>query len=385
MRSSFDKNAKIKKYKYAFLVSFLRKVMLGKRVMMVGFTELFILLFVLSIIGFGVIGGGGESTEDSWMIAVLALGYFPAANIIVNRRLADCSANAFIIAALPAAVIAFVEFIISCISGAPAASSSFMSTPAQLAAFLLCAGSLCIYYISVSKGVRCGVYSGLLFAIIAGLFATWCAPVLIILPLSAVLYLVLRHTSAPRELLLIICAIPLLVFCLPADVLYNVSSFFRMQTPLGEMRGRLIESVRLFLDNAIMGLGADAAVSESGEVNYFNLLLGIGCRFGAFAVAALLLLVLFKLRRNSVYSRFLKHSSLNTLSGFTLIAVFSMIMLGWFYDIAEGVELYFVVFVILGMNTSSLRVAKKEYDDMQGYFGDNIGIDSSVADITLKK
>ena len=367
------------------LVSFFRKVMLGKRVMMVGLTDLFVVLFVASIIGFGVIGGGGESTRESWMIAILALGYFPAANIIVNRRLADCSANAFIIAALPASLHAFVKFLISCIGGTPAPSGSVMSEPHQLAAFLLAAAALCIYYIAVGRGTTKAIYLGILSVLFAGLFATWCAPVLIVLPLSLISFVFIRRTKLPREILIILCALPLLIFFLPSDVLYSVSSFFKMDIPLGEMRGRLISSFGVFLDNVVMGLGADAAVVGDGEIRYFNMLLGIGCRFGVFAFASLIMLILFKLRRVSVYSRYLEYSSLEALSGFTLIAVFSIFALGLFFDVTAEVELYLVIFVILGMNTASLRVSKKEYDDMLGYFGDNKGIDSSVADITLKK
>ena len=367
------------------LISFLRKVMLGKRVMMVGLTDLFVVLFVLSIIGFGVIGGGGESTYDSWVIAILALGYFPAANIIVNRRLADCCANAFIIAALPASLVAFIKFIISCISGAAAPSASVMEETYQLAAFLLVAAALCIYYIAVGRAVTKAVYSVILVILFAGVFATWCAPVLIVLPLSAIAFLLVRRTKLPCELLVIICALPLLIFFLPSDVLYTVSTFFKMDVPLGEMKGRLISSFGLFTENVIMGLGADAAARGDGETNYFNLLLGIGCRFGVFALVALVLLLLFKLRRVSVYSRYLQYSSLEALSSFTLLAVFSVFTLGLFYDVTAASELYFVIFVILGMNTASLRVSKKEYDDMLGYFGDNRGSYSSVADITLKR
>ena len=367
------------------LISFFRKVMFGKRVMMVGFTDIFVMLFVLSVIGFGVIGGGGESTRDSWVIAVLALGYFPAANIIVNRRLADCSANAFIIAALPASLIATVKFVISCIGGTPTPMASVMDEPYQLAAFLLAAASLCIYYIAVGRATTKTVYSVILLVLFAGLFATWCAPVLIVLPLSAIAFLLVRRTSLPREILVIVCALPLLIFLLPSDVLFAISSFFKMEIPLGEMRGRLIESFKLFTENMVMGLGADAANEGGGVAHYFNLLLGIGCRFGVFSLVALVLLLLFKLRRVSVYSRYLRYSSLEALSGFTLIAVFSVFILGLFYDVTSSVELYLVIFVILGMNTASLRVSKKEYDDMLGYFGDNKSSDSSVADITLKR
>lgn len=367
------------------LISFFRKVMLGKRVMMVGLTDLFVVLFVIAIIGFGVIGGGGESTRDSWIIAIFSLGYFPAANIIVNRRLADCSANAFVISALPVAVIAFVEFIVSCVSGAPSPSSSVLAEPYQLAAFLLAAAALCIYYIAVGRRATKIVYSVILALLFAGLFATWCAPVLIVLVLSAVSFLLVRCTRVPSEVLVAVCALPLLIFFLPSDFLHAVSTFFKMDIPLGEMKGRLISSFGIFTENVIMGLGADAAVGSGGETNYFNLLLGIGCRFGIFSVVALILLFLFKLRRVSVYSRYLEYSSLSALSGFTIIAVFSMFTLGLFYDVTAEIELYLVIFIILGMNTASLRVSKKEYEDMLGYFGDNKSSNSSVANITVKK
>ncbi len=367
------------------LASFFRKVMLGKRVLLIDLTDAFVLFFVAVIIGFGVIGGGAESTEKSLYIAILSLGYIPAANIIVNRRLADCAANAFIISAIPTSVYSVVTYIMALVGGSHSPSSAFMQTPAALATFLLVASAMCIFYIKGHKGVSRAVYVTILLLLALALFATECAPVLIVVALCGASYFIITRTALPKELLLLLCALPLIVFAFPANALHSISEFFNMQIPLGEMRGRFAEALGLFRDNAVMGLGADAEIGEGGEEYLFNALIGIGCRFGVFAVIAFLSLILFKLRRASLYSTYLGASSLRSLSNMTVLAVFAMLAIGWFYDIAASEEMYLALFVILGMNTAALRVSKKEHDDRLDYYGDNRGIYSSDADITIKK
>lgn len=366
------------------LVSFFRKVMLGKRVWLIDLTDLFVFFLVAVIVGFGIIGGGDESTKDSWFVVIMLLSYVPAANIIVNRRLADCAANAFIISAVPTSIYSIVTYTIELVGGNPAPSSSFMSTPASFAAFLLAAAAMCIFYIKGHRGVVRAVYAVILVLIGLALFTTWCAPVLIILPLGVVTYFVLTRTRLPKEVTLVLCAVPLLVFLLPADTLYIVSDFFNMPITLGEMRGRFVEALRLFKDNIITGVGADAAEGAGGVEHLFNTLIGLGCRFGIFAVIAFVALLLFKLRRVSLYSPYLTASSLRSLSNMTVLALFMILTLGWFYDVALNAEMYLVLFIILGMNTSALRVSKKEHDDMLEYYGDNSGMNYSNADITIR-
>lgn len=367
------------------LVSFFRKVMIGKRVVLLDLTDVFVLFFVAVIIGFGIIGGGTESTEASWYTVLLTLGYIPAANIIVNRRLADCAANAFIIAAVPTSVYAVVTYIIGLASGNPTPSAAFMGAPSSLALFLLIAAAMCIFYIKGHRGIVRAVYAVMLVLIALALYATQCVPVLIVLPLSAVSYFIITRTRLPKEVILLLCAAPLIVFALPADALYAVSEFLGMEIPLGEMRGRFGESLMLFRDNIAVGLGSDAEVGANGEGYLFNTPLGIGCRFGIFALIAFTLLILFKLRRISMYSKYFATSSLRSLSNMTVLAIFTVLTLGWFYDAFANTEMYLVLFIILGMNTSALRVSKKEHDDMLYYYGDNRRMDSSDADITIKK
>ena len=69
-----------------------------------------------------------------------------------------------------------------------------------------------------------------------------------------------------------------------------------------------------------------------------------------------------------------------------LIAVMmALLMLGWFADVSRDMSVYALFFLVFGMSTASLRISKNEYEDRQRYFGDNRRVDSSDADITLKK
>lgn len=361
------------------LISFFRKVAVGKRVYVFGISDVMILFLVAVIIGFGVIGGGRESTVDSWLTAALTLAYIPAANMVVNRRLADCAVNAIIASAAPASVYSVTCYVINLARGERAPSSAFMSTPAAFAAFLLAALVLSLMCAKELKGGKRALYLLNTLLCILALVTTEYAPVLISLVVLIPAYIIVVHTELVKELLIIVYAIPVVFFLLPADALYAISSAFDMPLTLGEMRAGFIASLSLFGENVFTGVGAD------GAPTVMNTVIGFACRFGVFAIIVLFLIVVLRLRQVSVYSRYLKSSALEGLSDMTLLSMFALLAVGWFYDIGADFEMHLLFFVIFGLSTASLRVSKKEYDDSLGYFGDNISVESSAADITIRK
>lgn len=366
------------------LVSFFRKVLLGKRVYVFGISDVLIFIFVAIIIGFGVIGGGSESTLGAWIMAAATLGYIPTANMIVNRRLADCTVNAVIVSAVPASLYSVVTYIIGLANGEMNPTGAFMQSPESFAAFLAVATVMTLFLAREFTGIKRVPYvlSAVLFAL--ALFATQCAPVLLLLPLGVIAYLLITMTRLPGELLLVLYLVPLAVFFLPGSVLYTVSDTLDMPLTLGEMRAQFASALDIFASNVFVGVGADGTANAS-TAPVFNTMLAFACKFGVFAFVAVALIVILRLRQVSVYSRYLNSSSLRSLSDMTLLSIFVLLVFGWFYDVTASPDIYLLFFSVFGMSTASLRVSKREYDDSLGYFGDNIGADSSDADITIKR
>lgn len=366
------------------ILSFFRKVMLGKRVFIFGISDVLLLLLATVVVAFGVIGGGSASTEASLLIALFTLGYIPTANMIVNRRLADCASNAVVISAIPSAVYSVVNYLIHLANGELIHSSAFMSTPDALAAHLLVAVAFSAFLFKAARGGARLFYSGAISLFLIALFTTTTAPVLIVLLVSIPAFLLVTRTRLPRELLIILYLVPLAVFFLPTAALYTLSDTLDMSVTLSEMRAGFFDSLRLFLDNLVMGVGADMVSSDGVSVFAAGTMLGFALRFGVLAVVILLLILALRLAQASLYSRYINASSLRYLSAMTLISMFMLLTLGWFADLTYSPEVYLFFFLVFGLSTAALRVSRSEYELSLGYFGDNIDVDSSDADITIR-
>ena len=94
------------------LLSFARKVLVGKRVYSFEIYDALLAIFVIAVIVTGVILGGSESTEKALLILIFALGYIPATNIAVNRRLCDCVAGAVVASSLPISMYSTVKCVV---------------------------------------------------------------------------------------------------------------------------------------------------------------------------------------------------------------------------------------------------------------------------------
>lgn len=365
------------------LVSFLRKVFLGKRTYFLGISDIFLFTFALVIIITGAIGGGSTSTLNSWMLIALTFAYIPAANIIVNRRLADRAVTAIIFSALPTSAFAISDYIVNLVKGERTPSHSTMSSPEALAAFLSVTLIMLVFSVrDMKNSVKRGVYIAFSILCILAIATTECIPVLFLLLLAAPSYGIVMQRRLPKELLLIFGAIPCVVFFLPDSVLNAVSAPFGMTPGFSELRRHLSEALDIFVENMAIGIGAQGFDAEAALPT--NLLLGLGCRFGIIALAIFAALVLIRLRQISVYSRFLRHSQLMPLSAMTALATFAFMVLGWFFDLFGDMSLYCLFFVLFGMNTAALRTSKREYDDRHDYYGDQRALDVSNIDVILR-
>lgn len=367
------------------LLSFARKVFLGKRVYVFGISDVFALLLALVIIATGVIGGGESSTANALILTALTLTYIPAANIIVNRRLADCAINSVIISVVPIAVIAIIRYIVSWIGGQRTAQSSLASSPSALSVWLVVAFVFAFYAIRHLKSyIGRGIYIFFLVLFALAIFTTECAPVLILLVPSVIAYFIIANYNLPKELLIFPFALPPVIFLLPRSALHSISEFFNLSITLGEMCAQLGTAAELLADNLFVGIGANG-FSPDQNYPYFNTPLGIGIRFGVVAMAILAILFLLRMRQISAYSPYLKISTVRSFSTATLVALFALVSVGWFYDVFVDMSIYCLFFAIFGMNTSSLRIAKEEHDGRLELYDDKRSMESSALDITLLK
>ena len=366
------------------MCSFFAKVMLGKRYYSVDVSDICLIVFATVIVVFGVIGGGHESTKISLVLVALSLGYIPASNIIVNRRLADCAIEAIVFSSLPISVIAIAQYITGLCLGQRIPSSSLMRSPYVLATYLCVAISLVAFsIIGVRGAAKRGIYIAFLPVLSAALFATECLPVLIILPILVAARAIVRSRRVHKESLIALAAVPSLLFLLPNGALVAISSISPMSTTLVELRAGFLSALESFGSNIIIGDGA-ADLSGDYSGGLLNTVLGLGCRFGIFAVIVLFVVCIIRLRQDTAYSTFLKSSQLSVFSNMTTVAMFAMAACGWFCDVFADLGLYCLFFALFGLNTAALRISRSEHEEREWYFKDQNDVDSSTTDIFLR-
>ena len=363
------------------LISFFRKVRLGKRVYVFGISDVLIFLFALIIFIFGIVGKGEIAANKNLIYFVFSLAYIPTSNRIVNRRLADCAVEAVLASATPVAAYSLIVHILR-LMGVSTVSYDAIGSGVAVASLLLVATAFALFYIPHKKGAKKAVTITELILYLLSLLTSSIVPVLIVLPIFFVAFAIVFRLRSSKIWVILLFLLPGVVFLLPADMLYSISSFFSMELTLPEMRQQLVYSIEIFFKNAFLGVDYTA----DSTLMFVNTPIVIGLRFGIFAVVIIALILLLRLRQFSLYDGYLRSSSsLLRLSNMTFLAMMALLMLGWFADVSMDMSVYALFFLVFGMSTASLRISKNEYEDRQRYFGDNRRVDSSDADITLKK
>ena len=152
-------------------------------------------------------------------------------------------------------------------------------------------------------------------------------------------------------------------------------------------------SLSLLADNLLLGIGLGADTfyqafmpyAEEGVVapHSHNLLLQIGCEAGIFPLIIFILLFLSRMRHLSAYSHYIRHGSTRSITVFSTLALFALLIFGLTDYIWFAPPMYYLFFFLFGTGSASLRIAKEEADSQRSYRGDANRADFSAIDINL--
>ncbi len=372
------------------LLSFALKVAIGKRVYNFDIYDALILLMILFIFVVGIAGYGDNALENSLLKIVLLLGYFPAANLITNRRLADCAINAVIISAVPITVLAIVEFFVKNDRiGIENEISAFFESSAVLAAFLLVSAILTLSFfvqkkLKTKKLFYLTVFVAEMFAL--GLImqpAAWLAIVL-----AAAGYFVLSARKIPKEALIWLFLLPHLLLLIPTNILDKVSEFLGTSPSFSEKIASYKMALGVFWDNFWLGVGIGAdsySAASGGAPAIFNNMLGMATELGIVVLTLFLLMVMLRLRHISYYRTYVLASHLRVADGSTALVLLTLLIFGIDAYIFADATVFYLFWAMFGICTATLRTAKKEHDERLSYYGDSRSSESSVIDIQIQK
>lgn len=380
------------------LISYMRKVALGKRVYYFEQYDagLFVMLFCILISG--IFLKGVESFVSSIVMILLGMGYVLSSSLVTNRRLADCLINAVIISSIPVSIIAISEAVIEIMNDGISSFEGVTATfdkPYTLAIFLIVALSFSVYFVDVRRSYAAKVlYSVTTLINFVALFFTlsfWAFGALII---GAIAFLVqkMRYGAGLTLLVLSIFAYGLLFA--PNEYLELIASY-EIVDALGLSNSiyRWQSAMSMLKDNLLLGvgIGADSFIAEITNYvesvdyrNSGNFLLEIACEAGVISLAAFVLIYLIRVRHRGIYQPYIKNSRVSKISSYTTVITVMLMVYGAFNYIWADMTMYYMFWCVFGLGSAALRVAKSEFDERVAYFSDGSAEDSSSIDISIR-
>jgi hypothetical protein len=304
--------------------------------------------------------------------------------------------NALVISSFPAACVSVYGFVIAALKSGIGiivdadVSSTFPGVQAY-AVFLVVATITSGTLAKQSSGALRLLYSVLLVLNIAALVFTGETLALLAVAI-ALLFFVFKRGRLAAPVILILFLLPYAILLLPEDIAALVFKYVGDGTPYGEMLQRWRASLDILENDLWIGIGMGsesfaARISEyyiEGHTSSSNIFLELGIEAGVFALAALFLSLAVRLRHRAHYARYIRSSQVSTLSPALGASFFGLVFYGSLNYIWADMPSFYLFWLVFGMGSASLRIAKKESDDRILYYEDARRSDYSAIDVEIK-
>ena len=380
------------------MISYARKVALGKRVYFFEQYDLFLVVMLVCVLISGIFVKGVESFVSSVVMILLGMGYVMSSSLVTNRRLADGLMNAVVISSIPVSVIAIIESVIyvynNGLVGFSGASATF-DKPYTLAIFLLVSAAFSVYFVNVKRRKSAKIVYLLVFLVtFVALFFTMSIWAFIAAWFGIIAYGILKLRRGWRILLSVITVFPYGILFIPERYMSVITespylTIFGFSTSVSTWQA----SLSMLRDNLLLGvgIGSDCFTQEiigytNGVIphNSSNFLLEIACEAGVISLCAFLVILAIRLKHRAVYRPYIRTSQVNALSEITTVTVVVLMIYGLFNYIWADMTMYYLFWCAFGLGSASLRISKQEFDDRVAYFSDGSAEDSSSIDITIR-
>ena len=364
------------------VISFARKVLIGKRVYSFEIYDLVLIFFILTVLITSVFLGGSAPTESALLITVFIIGYIPASNMAVNRRIFDCISGAVTASAIPVSIYSVIDYSIRSAFFERRAAAAFFNSAETFAAYLFAVILLSVYLAYNRRRHATKYYYGLTAVLsFAALICTESFLIPIALAVAVAAVVILASKKAPKWTLLFLLFGPLLVFLLPSRALGWLSDKLSVSPSLGVRRRSIIDSLGFFGRNIFLGAGGGDSYDAS--LFGYNAYLGIACRFGILAVIAFIILLIVRMCHLGVFKKYYSSSAVAFLVDASSIALLLMLVMGSARDIFSQIEMVYYFIAIYGTGSAALRLSRKEREENLSYYKDLGRSDSADIDVFL--
>ena len=380
------------------LISYARKVVLGKRVYYFEQYDVGLFTMLFCILISGIFVKGMDSFVSSIVMIMLGMGYILASSLVTNRRLADCLINAVIISAIPVSVIAIIEATMNMVKDGISSFDGVSATfdkPYTLAMFLLVSLSFSTYFVDVRRRRAAKVLYAVTAVInFAALFCTmsfWAFGALII---GAIAFAVQKMRHGAGLMLFILSFIAYGLLFVPNKYIDMIATEQIVDAiGLSDSMQRWQDSILMLKEHLFLGvgIGEDSFITEmSNYVSGFdyhnsgNFLLEIACEAGIISLFAFIVIYVIRLKHRRIYQPYVKNSHVSKISSYTTVITVTLMVYGAFNYIWADMTMYYLFWCVFGLGSAALRVAKTEFDDRVAYFSDGSAEDSSSIDISIR-
>lgn len=374
------------------VLSFIIKVLLGKRRLHFEQYDTVIILFMLFAIVSGIANG---TVRGALSLCAVMLIYFLASNLVVNRRIADNVIRTVIASSIPVAIYAIIqyfafpdvhpEWIDPAFAGSISArAGATFANPNVYSVFLLAVIIFCALYFFDKSDSKRHLFYGLPLALnLFALVLTWTRGAWLALVLSMLTVAVIKSRRCPKILLIFILLIPIVPMMIPESITQRFLSIFNLSdTSIASRLSIWRSSLRLFTENIFGGVGIGESAFREEFLKYaedsvtaphsHNLFLQIGCEMGIFALVLFLQLLLIRLRHRASYARYVRSSSVGNICTMVGVALFALILFGMTDYIFYNSQMTALFFAIFGIGSATLRISKQEYEDArESHFGES--------------
>ncbi len=376
-------------------VSFLRKVYSGKRVIYFELYDAIIFVMMLLILISGIFIKGMESFTASAVLLVMSLGYYMTSNIITNRRLADRVMNTVVVSAFPVSLVSIVSYITeSLTAGAlvrPMQSSVFGTTDV-CATFLLVALCMSLAHTAQSRALHKKIpYTASVVINFAALLLTGEVFAVTALLIGAISYLVFKlKKPAPAIIISLLLVLPHFLYFLPESTLSPLFDFIPSSEGFREATETLVASLQELVSSFFFGIGMgeesftsqmqgyNIAATDSG-----NLFVELALEAGILSLIAFIWLIAVRIRHRMAYNQYVKGSVLRHSQPVVSAAIFSLLFFGIFNYIWSSEAMFYLFFVVFGIESAMLRVSRQSIDERVLYFVDARSSESAAIDVSL--
>ena len=376
------------------VISFVIKVLYGKRVFHVEKYEICLGAMLLFILISGIFVKGIESFSGSVIMILLALGYLLASNIITNRRLATQSANAIIISGTAAAIVSMVQFVIILIGSSEITVETLapiMSRGDGVAVFLMVSFVFAVGMATRASAKQFALYSAAAALCFIGLVLSGEVFAITALILGLAAYGFMRASRHSWLFVSILLCSSLIFLSLPVGVLDFLFTYSPSVVSGEELFGLWEGAMKAFANNMLLGIGIGkesfaaemAGLGIFGHSDSSNLFLELGLEAGIPALVCFLLMLVVRLRHRAQSFTYLKNSQFGMMANLSSTCLFILLAFGMVNYIWSEPTTYYLFWCIFGIGSATLRASKKDYRERVTYYEESSAYDSSVVDIEI--